>query len=114
MDLLITSKLMHGTQRFLTTYGRTALLAALRAINVEGREVVLPALTSRNTVVDAVIQAGGRPVFVEVELPSLNMDLQDLETKLSIDTKAIVSHHYYGYTATNLQEINRLSEMHGC
>ena len=53
---------------FLTTYARTALLFAVKAIPVRGRDVLLPAFTCPVAVVSAVVEAGGNPVFVDIYL----------------------------------------------
>jgi len=81
---------------FPTTYGRTALLLALKSIPVRGREVIIPAFTCPVTVLGAVIESGGIPVFVDINLKNLNFDLHDLLQKITKSTAAIISHHYFG------------------
>lgn len=102
-----------GSFRFYTTFGRTALWAALRAAGVENREVLLPAFTCRTTVVDAVLQAGGLPVFVDIQLPHLQMDLSQLRRKITRKTKAVISHHYYGFPTPFLEEVQGLCGRRG-
>lgn len=98
---------------FFTTYGRTALLAALQAASVEQKEVLLPAFTCKNTVVDAVLQAGGIPVFVEVDHPTLNLNLDDLARKRTTRSRCVISHHYYGFASTNVGAIGEFCRNHG-
>jgi len=87
---------------FLTTYARTALLLALKAIPVTGKDVLLPAFTCPVAVVGAVVEAGGNPVFVDINLKNLNFDLNDLEKKITPKSVAIVSHHYFGTVNTEV------------
>ena len=81
---------------FPTTYGRTALLLALKSIPVRDREVIIPAFTCPVAVLGAVIESGGIPVFVDINLKNLNFDLHDLRQKITKSTAAIISHHYFG------------------
>ena len=60
---------------FLTSYGRTALLLALKSIPVSGKEVILPAFTCPISVTGAVIEAGAIPVFVDINLKNLNFNI---------------------------------------
>ncbi|MGD0778258.1 MAG: DegT/DnrJ/EryC1/StrS family aminotransferase, partial [Candidatus Solibacter sp.] len=102
-----------GRFRHFTTFGRTALLGALRGARVAGGDVLLPAFTCNTTVTSAVLQAGGTPIFVEIDPRTLNMDCDELVRKASPRLRAVISHHYYGFACTNLGEINRFCERWG-
>jgi dTDP-4-amino-4,6-dideoxygalactose transaminase len=65
---------------------------------VRGREVIIPAFTCPVAVLGAVIESGGIPVFVDINLKNLNFDLHDLRQKITKSTAAIISHHYFGMT----------------
>lgn len=93
---------------FFTTYGRTALYALLKVIDVRDKEVILPALTCVTTNVSAIYQAGGIPIFVDVDSYSFEMDINELKKKINNNTKAVISHHYYGYWTKNVDEIDLL------
>jgi dTDP-4-amino-4,6-dideoxygalactose transaminase len=111
---LSLSKDLAGDFAFYTTFARTALYGALRACFNPERdyEVILPAFTC-TVVIDAIVQAGAKPIFVDVVSDTLNMDLQELETKLSPKTRAVISHHYYGGLSTNLDQLNRICSQRG-
>ncbi len=81
---------------FFTTFGRTALYLILKSIDCEDKEVLLPAFTCPESVVNIVIDAGAVPVFVDVDPFTLNFDYTDLRKKISNRTIALVSHHYFG------------------
>lgn len=79
-----------------TSYARTAIYLVLLSIDASGKKVLLPAFTCATTLPDAIVQAGGTPVFVDIDVHSLEMIEDDIKNKISSDTIAIISHHYYG------------------
>ncbi|MCD6486518.1 MAG: DegT/DnrJ/EryC1/StrS family aminotransferase [Syntrophobacterales bacterium] len=98
---------------FPTTYGRTALLLALKSVPVRGREVILPAFTCPIAVLGAVIESGGIPVFVDINLKNLNFDLNDLRRKITKSTAAIISHHYFGMANPEVAINGHMARKHG-
>jgi len=60
-----------------------------------GDEVIVPVLTFAATA-NAVIHAGGTPVFVDVEKNSQNIDPDDVKRKITNKTKAIIPVHFAG------------------
>jgi putative perosamine synthetase len=79
-----------------TSYARTAIYLVLLSIGAKGKKVLLPAFTCATTLPDAIVQAGGIPVFVDIDVHSLEMIQDDIKNKISSDTVAIISRHYYG------------------
>ncbi|EKE20005.1 MAG: DegT/DnrJ/eryc1/StrS aminotransferase [uncultured bacterium] len=78
--------------------GRSALLYALKALGVsEGDEVLVQGYTCM-VVVNSIVQAGGVPVFVDVE-SDLNMHVSDLEKKISEKSKVLIIQHTFGLSA---------------
>ncbi len=76
--------------------GTSALHLALEAIGVkEGDEVLLPSLTFVATA-QAVTMQGAKPVFCDVREEDLNIDPEDIRTKITEKTKAIIPVHYRG------------------
>ena len=79
-----------------TNTGTTALHLALDSIGLSpSDEVIVPSLTYVATI-QAITAAGAVPVFCDVEEGTLNMDLSDVEDKITDKTKAIVPVHYRG------------------
>lgn len=74
-------------------------------------EVLVPDFTFPATA-NAVIQAGARPVFVDIDLETFNLDPKDLERKISPTTKAILPVHLFGLAA-NMEAILRIAEQAG-
>jgi dTDP-4-amino-4,6-dideoxygalactose transaminase len=81
-------------------------------VNVRRKEVMLPALTCATALTPAILQAGGIPIFVDISQDTLNLDFISLEKNLSPRVRAVISHHYYGSTATNIYEVQRFAAKH--
>jgi perosamine synthetase len=60
-----------------------------------GDEVIVPAQTFAATAI-AVMQAGGTPVFADIEPDSPNIDPADVSKRITEKTKAIIVVHYGG------------------
>ncbi|HYP88109.1 MAG TPA: DegT/DnrJ/EryC1/StrS family aminotransferase [Polyangiaceae bacterium] len=81
-----------------TTSGTTALHLALVAAGVgPGDEVIIPAFTMIATAA-AVCYTGAKPVLVEAEASSWNLDPADVARKVTPRTKAIIPVHVYGHS----------------
>lgn len=76
--------------------GTDALHLALRALNIgPGDEVITVSMTFVATV-EAILYVGATPVFVDINLNTYNMDITDIESKITSKTKAIIPVHLYG------------------
>ena len=92
--------------------GTEALLIALMAIELKpGDEVITTAFTFAATA-EMIVLAGGKPVFVDVEAATANIDAALIEAKLTPRTRAIMPVSLYGQVA-DMQEINTLAARHG-
>ncbi|MBI4287978.1 MAG: DegT/DnrJ/EryC1/StrS family aminotransferase [Chloroflexi bacterium] len=80
-----------------TTNGTTALHLALASIGIgEGDEVVLPTFTMAACVL-AILYTGATPVLVDSDPDTWNMDVSQLEARITPHTKAIMPVHIYGH-----------------
>jgi len=61
-------------------------------------EVILPSFTFVSTA-NAILRAGGKPVFCEIDDTTCTLDVRDLERRVSKKTRAIVPVHYAGVAA---------------
>ncbi len=76
--------------------GTDALVLALRALDLApGDEVIVPAFTFVATA-SAVVMAGGRPVFADVEAATLNLDAEEVERRRTERTVGVIGVHLYG------------------
>jgi len=91
--------------------GTAALHLGLLALGVgPGDEVIVPAHTFIATA-EAVSHAGARPVFVDVQGATGNMDPTLLERAITPKTRAIIVVHLYGQPA-DLDEILAIADHH--
>ncbi len=77
--------------------GRVALYALLRALDVnQGDEVVLPGYTCVMNV-NPIKYVGAKPIYVDIEPDTFNINVSLLEEKITSKTKVIIAQHTYGY-----------------
>ena len=95
-----------------TSYGRTAIYLALKAIGAKGKEVMVPAFTC-SVVRDAIILSGAKPIFIDIDVNTLDMKLADIKKKIKKETSAIILIHYYGQPCNNIEEITRFANESG-
>jgi perosamine synthetase len=82
---------------------------ALRAINLqEGDEVIIPAITFAATA-EVITYFKARPIFVDVEKDTCNIDVSKIEEKITNKTKAIIPVHYAGQPC-DMDAIMRLAK----
>ncbi len=79
-------------------YGRSAVVAILKAWNLDQAEIILPAYTCE-VVAEAVVVSNNRPVFVDIGSTDYNMDLEAIRSVLTPRTRAIIATDLYGYPA---------------
>jgi dTDP-4-amino-4,6-dideoxygalactose transaminase len=79
--------------------GTDALQLALRALDIgAGDEVITVAFTFVATT-EAIGVVGAKPVFVDIDPDTFNMDVKEIEKKITPKTKAILPVHLYGQPA---------------
>lgn len=81
--------------------GMTALTAMLMAHDVRDREVIIPAFTFAATP-NAVLAAGGIPVYADIKPDTLTIDPDDVARKITKDTAAIMAVDVYGISAASM------------
>ena len=92
--------------------GTDALLAALMALQLgPGDEVITTPFTFFATA-GAVHRLGGRPVFVDVDPHTLNLDPERVEAAVTDRTRAIIPVHLFG-KAADMDAIQGIASRHG-
>ena len=104
--------------------GSVALEIALQALNLKpGSEVIIPTFTIISCC-NAVIKAGLKPVLVDCDEHTFNMNVEEVKLKINKNTSAIMIVHIYGITAkvdeifllakkNNLKVVEDAAEVHG-
>lgn len=108
----LAARTLGCTHVFPVTSGTHALELMLRALPVEpGDEVICPSFTFVS-VANAILLAGGTPVFADIDPDTLNLDARDASARVTSRTRAIVTAHYGGI-GSQLSELATLCETRG-
>jgi len=92
--------------------GTDALLIPLRILGLApGDEVIAPAFTFFATA-GAIHNAGGKPVFVDIDPGTFNVDPAAIEAAITPRTRAIVVVHLYGQMAA-MERVMAIAARHG-
>lgn len=101
-----------GTNHAVAVNSCTAALhVALEALKIgPGDEVLVPTMTFTATA-EVVLHLGARPVLVDCDRETLNIDVSDAEGKISSQTRAIIPVHFGGQPC-DMDGIKDLSRRH--
>ena len=92
--------------------GTAALDVAVAALKLgPGDEVILPTFTIISCA-SAIVRAGATPVLVDSKADTWNMDVDEIESKITPRTAAIMVVHIYGLPA-DMDPILKIAEKHG-
>ncbi|MEO0981626.1 MAG: DegT/DnrJ/EryC1/StrS family aminotransferase [Pseudomonadota bacterium] len=91
--------------------GSDALYIALKALGLKaGDEVLTPAFSWIATAA-AVTQAGGKPVFCDIERDSFTIDPAEIEARITSRTRGIIAVHLYGQSA-DMDRVMEIARRH--
>ncbi|HEX7491572.1 MAG TPA: DegT/DnrJ/EryC1/StrS aminotransferase family protein [Candidatus Limnocylindrales bacterium] len=94
-----------------TSSASAALLLVLSLLDLGGREVITPALTFVSTN-HAILQAGGRPIFADVDPVTHTIAPTEVERLITPRTAAIMAVDYGGHPA-ELDDLAAIAHHHG-
>jgi len=122
-DILRSGRLILGekTERFEQAFGEyvgtrhaiavnsatTALQITMQYLDVKDKEVIVPTNTFLATA-NAVLYAGGRPVFADIEPRALGLCPESLVEKIGPRTKGVILVHLAGYISPQLEIIQKI------
>ena len=91
--------------------GTDAIELALEALNIgAGDEVILPVHSWISTA-SAIARVGAKPVFVDTEADTFCINANEIEAKITSNTKAILPVHLYGHPC-DMDAINAMAKRH--
>tara|TARA_R110002012_G_scaffold220618_1_gene392261 strand:+ start:11805 stop:12911 length:1107 start_codon:yes stop_codon:yes gene_type:complete len=118
------AKTVNRTHAIAVSNGSVALDAAIAALGITaGDEVIMPTFTIISCAA-AIVRAGAKPVLVDADPLTFNMNVSQIEAKITPKTKAIMVVHIYGLPVEmdivldlakkyNLKIIEDAAEVHG-
>lgn len=92
--------------------GSDALLAALMALEIAPGDEVITTTYSFFATAGCIARLRAKPVFVDVQPDSLNVDVDQVARAITPRTKAIIPVHLFGLPA-DLDELRELAQRHG-
>ncbi|MBT2561459.1 DegT/DnrJ/EryC1/StrS family aminotransferase [Pedobacter sp. ISL-68] len=92
------------------TNGTIALQLAIQALEVKGEIITTPFSFVATT--SSIVWQGCKPVFVDIDEETLNLDPNKIEAALTPNTSAILATHVFG-NPCDIEAIDRIAKKHG-
>ncbi|MBM4135414.1 MAG: DegT/DnrJ/EryC1/StrS family aminotransferase [Nitrospira sp.] len=92
--------------------GTEAIHLALLSCGIQAGDEVITSPNTFFATVEAIVHAGAKSIFVDIEPKTYTIDTSQIEKKINSRTKAIIPVHMYGQSA-EMEPIMELSEKYG-
>ncbi len=92
--------------------GSSSLDVALTYFKVKGAEVIVPTNTFISDP-NAVLLAGGKPVFADMNSDTLGIDVEDVKSKITEKTKGVIVVHIAGLVCPQINELKEFCDKKG-
>ena len=112
LELEENIKKYHGVSEAIgVASGTDAIHLSLRSLGInKGDEVITTPFTFFATV-EAILYTGAKPVFVDIEPDTYNIDISRIQEKITKKTKAILPVHIFGYPV-NMKGLMNIAARH--
>lgn len=91
--------------------GRACLYVILSALNLQKNDEVLLQAFTCAVVPEAILWAGAKPIYVDIDSETLNISLADLEKKITPKSRVLIVQHTFGLPAL-LPELLAIAKKH--
>ena len=91
--------------------GTEALLISLMALGIEPSDEIITTPFTFVATAEVIVLMGAKPIFVDIEPDTCNIDASKIEAKITSKTKAIMPVSLYGQAA-DMDEINAIAAKH--
>lgn len=91
--------------------GTDALLIPMMALGIGPGDEVITTCFSFIATAETIVLAGAKPVYVDIDPQTYNLDVKQVEKAITAKTKAIVPVSLYGQVA-DMDELNALAQKH--
>ncbi|HBJ1648768.1 DegT/DnrJ/EryC1/StrS family aminotransferase [Clostridium botulinum] len=89
--------------------GTDALVIALKSLGIGAGDEVITSTFTYFASAECISAVGAKPVFVDAEKDTFNIDPSKIEEKITKKTKAIIPVHIFGQSA-DMDEINKIAK----
>ncbi|WP_313373385.1 DegT/DnrJ/EryC1/StrS family aminotransferase [Chishuiella sp.] len=91
------------------TNGTVALQIAIKALDLKGEIITTPFSFVATT--SSIVWEGCKPIFVDIDEKSLNIDADKIEDSITENTSAILATHVYG-NPCDVEKIEKIAKKH--
>lgn len=91
--------------------GTDAIFLALKTLNLNENDEVITTPFTFVATAEAIVNAGAKPIFVDVDKNTYNINTSLIEQKITKNTKAIIPVHLFGQMA-DIEKIKRIAKKH--
>ena len=93
-----------------TNSGTDALVVTLMGLDVKGGEVLVPGHTATATI-SAILQAGAKPVFLDIADNTVCINPDLVEENITSNTRALVAVHMFGMSS-DMSALRAIADQH--
>ena len=109
-DLEMRLKIHLGVKHLLfVTNATVALQMAIKALDLKGEIITTPFSFVATT--SSIVWEGCKPIFVDIDKDSLNIDANKIEESITVNTSAILATHVYG-NPCDVATIEKIAQKH--
>lgn len=76
--------------------GTSAIFLGLKSLGIKPRDEIITVPNTFAATVNSILMLGAKPVFVDIDFSTFNIDVSKVENVISKRTKAIIPVHLYG------------------